>query len=79
MSEEKNIKKIGYGKMKYAVVTGGAGFIGSHLAEALVARGEEVVCLVRKTSKTDRLEPLRAEASPALISSPVPSRSRAPR
>ena len=30
-----------------AVVTGGAGFIGSHLIEALVARGDEVVCIER--------------------------------
>ena len=28
-----------------AVVTGGAGFIGSHLCEALIARGHEVVCV----------------------------------
>src|SRR5207302_2399287 len=28
-----------------AVVTGGAGFVGSHLADALVARGDEVVVI----------------------------------
>ena len=30
-----------------AIVTGGAGFIGSHLIEALVGRGDEVVCVER--------------------------------
>lgn len=30
-----------------AVVTGGGGFIGSHLIEALLARGDEVVCVER--------------------------------
>jgi nucleoside-diphosphate-sugar epimerase len=30
-----------------AVVTGGGGFIGSHLIDALVARGDDVVCIER--------------------------------
>ena len=32
-------------KLRRAVVTGGAGFIGSHVCDALVARGVEVVCV----------------------------------
>jgi dihydroflavonol-4-reductase len=38
------------GKEMRALVTGATGFIGSHVAEALVARGYEVTCLVRRTS-----------------------------
>lgn len=33
-----------------ALITGAAGFIGSHLTEALLQRGAEVTCLVRKSS-----------------------------
>jgi dihydroflavonol-4-reductase len=36
--------------MPTALVTGATGFIGSHLAEALMERGYEVACLVRRTS-----------------------------
>src|SRR2546427_2980542 len=41
-----------------AVVTGGAGFIGSHLIEALVARGDEVVCVERPGAPRRWLEGL---------------------
>ena len=32
-------------KMKRVLVTGGAGFIGSHLCERLVGEGHDVICL----------------------------------
>lgn len=41
-----------------AVVTGGAGFIGSHLIEALVARGDAVVCVERPGASRRWLEGL---------------------
>lgn len=44
--------------MMRVFVTGASGFIGWHLAAALSRRGDEVRCLVRHTSRTDRLEPL---------------------
>lgn len=36
-------------------VTGGTGFVGSHLVEALLDRGDHVVCLVRDPAKAARL------------------------
>lgn len=43
--------------MRY-FVTGGTGFVGSWVAKQLVDKGEEVVCLVRKTSNLRWLEDL---------------------
>lgn len=47
--------------MAKAFVTGATGFIGGHLAEALVRRGDEVRCLVRSTSDVSLLGPLGVE------------------
>lgn len=39
-----------------AAVTGATGFVGSHLVEALRARGDQVTCLVRSPKKAKALE-----------------------
>ena len=43
------------------LITGGTGFLGSHIAEQLVEAGHEVRALVRRTSKTELLNRLGAE------------------
>ena len=47
-----------------AYVTGGTGFIGSHLVERLVNQGYHVTCLIRKTSNLRWLDHLLATKSP---------------
>ena len=48
-----------------ALITGATGFIGSYLTKSLSERGYEVYCLVRKSSKFNRLEKLKV--NPNLI------------
>ena len=49
--------------MPTAVVTGGAGFLGSHLCEALVERGQRVICIDNvETGSLANIEHLRDDA-----------------
>jgi dihydroflavonol-4-reductase len=52
------------------VVTGGTGFIGANVVRHLLARGDEVVCLVRRTSPGLCLEGLDVQLSQAPLSDP---------
>lgn len=52
------------------VITGGAGFIGSHLAEALVERGHRVACIERPGASRGWLEKLEADWHPTGLEEP---------
>lgn len=49
------------GLMMKILITGGTGFIGSHLVETLVSDGYDVRCLVRRTSKVNVLDNVGVE------------------
>ena len=54
--------------MKPVMVTGGAGFVGSHLCRALLAQGQSVVCVDDlSTGRLDNIAPLLAEPRFALL------------
>lgn len=50
--------------MKHYLITGGAGFIGSHLSEVLLARGDSVTVIDDlSTGRIDNIDPLTANAN----------------
>jgi dihydroflavonol-4-reductase len=53
-------------------VTGGTGFIGSHLVAALLHRGDEVICLARDPGKVDRV--FSGAARPRIVLGDVATR-----
>ena len=56
---------------KCNVVTGATGLLGSHVAEALVARGERVRAVVRPGSDTAFLRGLGVELAPGDLHDPA--------
>jgi nucleoside-diphosphate-sugar epimerase len=57
--------------MAKVLVSGASGFIGYHLVKALLDRGDEVTCLVRRTSNVDRLQRLRVDLAYGDVTDPV--------
>jgi UDP-glucuronate decarboxylase len=69
------------GKTKHVLVAGGAGFVGSHLCDALIADGAHVVCVDNlMTGRTENLAQLKKDPRFDLIEAdvvdPVPARLR---
>ena len=60
------------GKTRLALVTGGAGFVGSHLCDALLADGATVVCIDNlRTGRTANLRHLEHEPRFDLVEADV--------
>src|SRR5438105_5831153 len=63
------------GPFRRAVITGGAGFVGSHLCDRLVAEGIEVLCVDNLvTGREDNVRHLLGEPSFELVHADVSER-----
>ena len=58
-----------------ALVTGGTGFVGSHLADALIRRGDSVTALVRSPARASLLTSLGATLIPGDLHNPTALRT----
>jgi nucleoside-diphosphate-sugar epimerase/spore maturation protein CgeB len=68
-NKERRVTEI---RTKTALVTGGAGFIGSHICDALIAEGARVVCLDNLlTGRRDNIRHLERESRFELVESDV--------
>ena len=57
---------------KLVLVAGGAGFLGSHLCDALLADGARVICLDNlKTGRTENLRHLKREPRFSLVEADI--------
>ena len=53
------------------LITGATGFVGSHIAEKLIADGEQVIALARETSDTTYLKHIGADIRYGTLTSPA--------
>src|SRR5690349_13726806 len=60
MLESVRVSDMNEGSREAVLVTGGSGFVGSHLVLRLLERGHHVRATVRRTADSAKVAPLRA-------------------